>query len=1466
MPLLNRSGKGTGSAESGPTPATVILRADVILLALGFQLVCASPLWAIPSPDLVINFFASTAQLLGLATVVLGGLAASSRRRHGKTGRRGSPWAFRIVLALFLVSLAANLLQFSLNLDERNARLTTNLWRSSQEEGKPVGDVNLKSLSFSDQEKHPNGVSTDEIAKITENPDVYNLIDVREPEEAEMGMIRGAWHRRYPDLQADRTGLVKEGKETILLCESGNRSSELVGVFATEKIPCKFMVGGYEKWVAEGRPLHGEQPRTGGEIRDIPDYPNKLTLLDTPEVVALVEKEEAIFVDVRYPGDFALGHLPKALNLPMRKMKKDELAAGLAAIPRKPVIAPCYDKRSSFFGMVLGLRLHRLGYDFRGRYTVPHEYAVLPKEKEHVAQWKEQQQGKTLLATAAKPLDAALNALDEWTGHLAVAIVLLVIILRLAFLPLTLKSDRDTLIGRKIAPRIRELKAKLADDPGRLARAVTTIQRREGMRPGRNAMASVCQLIVFLLLFNVVNNASKSSDQGVAWIPSLASADPLYILPVLVSVLIVATLLLNAGKKGFWPTTLRIGCGALLLALTVNLPAGDNVYLASNAFLLLLHSRWSKMRFEQSETSKPKRRAPQQETGGIVPLVTAHTAPGTGNKAVRLGRIMEEGLPVPDGFVITEAVLGRQKDKLELSKAEHRQLSKMWRRLQAKNVAVRSSGLNEDGAEKSYAGVFESVLNVPYERLLNALDEVYQSMRTARAAAYGGQGEERGAIVVQKMVEAEYAGVLFTEHPGSSGAMLLEMVEGLGETLVSGTATPRTYRFGRVSGQALDEIKPPIDMAPLIAMGKQVEAAFGRPQDIEWAYAGGRFYVLQARDITRSCTEGAGERPFLERERKRLLDLAERSMSCLGARRARIEDLKEKPAFAQSEMSELLPRPTPLSLSIMDALWKSGGSTDLACRSLGIPYTVEEDSVPYLSTVFGALYVNRIEERNRLGRAPGVVTAFKLSRQGAEIEAVFKDDFLPPYLEEIRIRESVDPARLRVAELLRLLRQWTDRFVADTYYHAERINLAADFYVKSARIEIEKRGLDSAALLARIPETVVHRALSLLPAIRDGDDGDAERLFIETFGHRAPHDYELSHPRYKESPELVAEIASRAHASSASNTPVTAKDTLPEDAVLRAAVERACRFQALKEEAKHHALRDLALIRTLAVEIGTRLELGDGIFYLTLDDVLRLSDEKFLDSALQLIAERRVAAESARRVELPAQISIVELESLEIAEGGRAKSSRKAEVLRGTRVSGDREVVGRARIVRSPEDMKSFLQGEILVARFTNPAWTPLFPIAGGIITEVGGWLSHAAIVAREYGVTAIVGVNGALDSLEDGELLRLCADGGVERIRRERRSEDRVQLGARAALTRQGELMEALVRNLSRTGALIEVKEELTAGQGVALQIEPGGPSVPGEVIRRNAPGSYAIQFAKPLSNLPGASNGNGSAGPQKS
>jgi phosphohistidine swiveling domain-containing protein len=821
-----------------------------------------------------------------------------------------------------------------------------------------------------------------------------------------------------------------------------------------------------------------------------------------------------------------------------------------------------------------------------------------------------------------------------------------------------------------------------------------------------------------------------------------------------------------------------------------------------------------------------------------VPLTHAHRVQGTGNKAARLGRLLEEGLPVAKGFVVTESVFRRREEKLGLSQPERARISQAWKKLQAKSVAVRSSGLNEDGADKSYAGVFESLLNVRFEKLMDALGEVYGSMRSERAAAYGKGEAETGAVLIQKMVDAEYAGVVFTEHPSSAGYMLVEMVRGLGEKLVSGKVTPDTYRYGRLTGRCIEPSTPPIDLGPLIELARRVERIFGRPQDIEWASTRGKFYLLQSRDITRSPTDGAGTRALLERERKRLLELAARAASVAPISR-------EEPLFVQNELSELLPRPTPFSLSFMQYLWASGGSTDIACRELGIPYAVEEDSPPLVNTAFGALYVSTVEEKRRAGRGPGALAAFRLGRIAGALERDFRQDLLPTLLEEVRLHESIDPSRLRVAEIIALFGKWVERFVKSTYVEAEKINLAASFYLRAARADLEKRGLDAALHLSRIPETVVHKAMSLLSAMRGGD-GAAGITFLDLFGHRSPNDYELAQPRYREDPALVRDLAARA-ASQPAGAGLAPAGALA-NKMLRASVERACRFQALKEEAKHHALRELALIRMLAVELGSRLELGDGIFYLTIEEVPLLAEKGFLDKALDLIAERRAAAAAFADVRLPARISLGDLEMLS-TDGQVAVTAARSTpgALRGTRVSGDREPTGRVRVVLSPGDVNSFRRGEVLVARFTDPTWTPLFPIAAGVVTEVGGWLSHAAIVAREYNIPGIVGVDGALNALRTGDLVRLNSDGTIERIEKERRLHHRFAIGGRTFLTRGERIVDALLLNVSRSGALVETSAELQAGQLVSIRMDGDG-EVEAEVLRRDGSG-YALRFRVPLS-----------------
>src|SRR5262249_23618031 len=153
-----------------------------------------TPLLAIPSPDLVVNFVASAAQVLGVLTLFLGGFAVSARKGTRSSGpsAKGLRWSFRIAVTLLLVSLGANVFQYFARIDERNQRLQTNLWRSSQEAGKKVGDVNLKTLSYSDQLKHPQAFNTEDLVRWIAEGRPMNLIDVREPEEVEMGYIQGA--------------------------------------------------------------------------------------------------------------------------------------------------------------------------------------------------------------------------------------------------------------------------------------------------------------------------------------------------------------------------------------------------------------------------------------------------------------------------------------------------------------------------------------------------------------------------------------------------------------------------------------------------------------------------------------------------------------------------------------------------------------------------------------------------------------------------------------------------------------------------------------------------------------------------------------------------------------------------------------------------------------------------------------------------------------------------------------------------------------------------------------------------------------------------------------------------------------------------------------------------------------------------------------------------------------------------
>ena len=1393
--------------------------------------------WAIPSPDVVVNIFASAAQVLGLLTVIFGKwFFSGSRRSLSNRTSTGYRIAFFVSAGLCILSMIGWGMFAAQQKDALNDRLQVNINRSSKEEGKAVGDVSLKELAFSDQQKRKDGVGTERVAEAVSAHEPLQMLDIRESEEVEMGVIPGVVAVRFPDLMKDPQDYIDKSKTAYLFCANGNRSSEL-GSFLQEKgYDCKFMIGGYEKWVAEDRELETKDGAPRTELRPVPDFPNKDVLLDTPDVMAAIERrKEVLFVDVRYPGDFdTFGHLPGAVNLPIRKLTTPELDAALRALPKKPIIVPCYDRRSSFFGLIAGLRLTRLGYEFLGRYTVPEGFYVAGKDKAHVAAWRERHEEKTLLSIVSAPLAGALSGVDARIGNLALSILVLVLLIRIGILPLTIRADRDRVVQARLDPRVKAIKAEFRGDPGAISRATTALFRENGIRPFLGLLAAIAQLCLFTGFFSVVNEAAKGSPRSFLWLPSLGAPDPTHVLPIAVSAFLALQLLITAKKRTLPRIGISLAVAVALWFVTDGLRGGTNLYLAANVGLLVVQSAITQALIGGDRSERRARKASALEFQDVVPLRFADVVSSCGGKATRLAALLEAGLPVPQGFVVRGRAIEAWKKTGAWSAACREQIFKAHARLSADKVAVRSSGLNEDGSDRSYAGVFESLLDVRSDGLFAAIEKVAGSLASDRARAYSSHDSETGSIVVQAMVPAEYAGVLFTEHPGISGSCAVELVAGLGDELVSGRVDPMSFRFGRVTGQRIGDRTPPIDLAPLLELGRRVEALFGRPQDIEWAYARGRFHLLQARDITRLSTQGEDAHAIRERERARLVELAR------GVR-------EEEIVLSQNELTELLPEPTPFSLGWMQEMWGYGATTELACRGLGIPYDVLPDSPALVVGAFGSLYMNRIEEKRRLGNGPGSLAAFRLSRAATEIERAWREDYLPGYLTKMRLREAIDLSRLSFEEVVELCDRTSREFLTEDYVRAETINVAADFYMKVAKKHLEKAGLDPVKYLSQLPSTVVSEAMALLARVGRGEVELSE--FMRLYGHRAPLDYELSQPRFQESPDVALAMAARSTATSDRPVAPSIEPAPIKKRVLRVSVERATRYQALKEEAKHHAMREVAFLRSILLEIGRRKNLGDGVFQLLPSEVRDLSKPEFDQSAaVRRILERQETAEALREVHLSGELTAAALESMDVELGSKTLVPAAGSTVRGTRVSGNGDVRGRVRVLRHAHEIDSFREGEILVARFTDPTWTSVFPLARGIVTEVGGWLSHAAIQAREYDITAIVGAAGALDGLQTGEFVLLRADGTVERFEEQRR-EARIAASLPIRVSRRNEVVDARLADLSFEGALIQLSgRSLTIGEEVALHASSPAESFEATVVRNGIPGVYGVRFRKTI------------------
>ncbi len=354
-----------------------------------------------------------------------------------------------------------------------------------------------------------------------------------------------------------------------------------------------------------------------------------------------------------------------------------------------------------------------------------------------------------------------------------------------------------------------------------------------------------------------------------------------------------------------------------------------------------------------------------------------------GGKGLSLGLMATAGLPVPSGFCVTTDAYRNAGGTISTTLRE--QLLEAYRSLGHGLVAVRSSATAEDGVVTSFAGQQETILGVEGDdALIAAVERCWASLHTERAQAYRRkQGITDAslamAVVVQRLIEAETAGVLFTRDPNDAANehMLIEASWGLGEAVVSGRVTPDSFqvkltdgsvtqrRLGtkslRITAKGEEAVADgdqqrfclsDVQLAGLSDLGRKVEEFYQEPRDVEWAWAEGRFWLLQARPIT---TATAAER---EAVRVQEIDKLKKLSDSRGT------------VWSRYNLIEVLPEPTPMTWGVVQKLLSGKGGSGLMYRDLGLTPSPLLDDCTVYDLIGGRPYCNLSREPYMQARRP----------------------------------------------------------------------------------------------------------------------------------------------------------------------------------------------------------------------------------------------------------------------------------------------------------------------------------------------------------------------------------------------------------------------------------------------------------------------------------------------------------------
>lgn len=679
------------------------------------------------------------------------------------------------------------------------------------------------------------------------------------------------------------------------------------------------------------------------------------------------------------------------------------------------------------------------------------------------------------------------------------------------------------------------------------------------------------------------------------------------------------------------------------------------------------------------------------------------------------------------------------------------------------------------------------------------------------------------ACLVQLMVPAEAAGVAFSADPltGRRDRVVINAVRGLGEALVSGRVSADQYVLVKSDRTLADQrvvSGVPLADATLVAIAGLVAAAetrYSMPQDIEWALAGGQVFLLQARPITNLLPEpvplAEARRPILcypDRIRE-MVPSALTPLTADIALRVIVPAVNEAIVHHGLMPASLVRRTAGFARVVRGRLYLDASAMRAllpGLDELALVDFLDRGEPPPLRALRPALIVTLIAHAPRALRKawPLLERLDRLSRRMSDeldglLRPLEKEDLGTWSRERLvdlieakptsAFREgliAMPPANALARGLLppiftaleRMVVRWTDEGPGAAGSLLSGLTGLIEVECGAALWDLAQRAREVPVVIAAL-RTAPEVALDGLRA----QAGAAEWLegfdaFLARFGHRAIEEVELARPRWRESPGyLLSVIANYLECGAAASPRSVEERRRGEREALEARIEAHLRKRPLRrrlfrlvlrtaqmasvagENTKFDIVRLLALQRAAALELGRRLEeagsLADrgDVFFLELADLRR-------DGAdlLSLVTERRKAY-GGWQLENPPRV--IDDRGRPVLEGLRAPSRAAAGVLKGLG-SSPGKARGRVRIVRDPSAGARLAPGEILVAPYTDPAWTPLFFSAGAVVVEVGSLLSHASIVARELGIPSVVAVANAMSLLSDGDEVEVDGIAGT--------------------------------------------------------------------------------------------------------